>query len=250
MAKKKPSITPEEKSRIDDQDKSIRETLDSLERAKQFKVGDFLILWWSGGENRWNLDKNSYGAPNKYQVVYVTESGIPWMKKINANGTPIGEIMSGVGDIDDGYLDNGTGARWELDPDYADSLLLQDEYNPAQLHDNRKVLWKEVTEHNKLYKVPTQEIPQIVDFFKTLKAGDIIWTSNISHLVVQDIKILAKADALKLVNYRFSSRVKGPFVLVTTIVDKKGVVKDVAADFFYRKALYRERPRTYKELNL
>ena len=250
MTKKKPALTAEEKQIIDEQETNLKAILERVERARQFKVGDFLIMWLTNYQGGWVQQVNSYGAPTKYQVVHTTESGIPFMKQINAHGTTVGELIAGIGGIDDGYIDNGGRSRWELDPDYADSLLLQDEYDPAQLHNNKKMLWKEVTEHNKKCRVSTKDIPEIVEFLKTLKAGDLLWTSNVSHMLIREVKAVTKQDAMKLVSYRFSSRVRGPFILVVTVVDKKGVVKEVAADYFFRKALYRLRPRTYKELNL
>lgn len=250
MAKNK-VITPEEMRLICEQDAHYSAIVDSFERAKQFKVNDFLILMIRDGIGGWATEKNSYGAPIKYKVVYTSESGIPFMQEVNAHGTLIGNIICGLDHLDDGcYIDHGQVPRWQLDPDYADSLLLQQEYDPSLLHNNRKQIWKEITEHNKKAKINTQGIPQIVDFLKTLKQGDTIWTSNVSHYMVQDIKLLSKSETSKIIKENFRSRVKGPFVLVATIVDKKGVVKDVAADFFYYKALYKERPRSYKELNL
>lgn len=249
MGKKKIVLTPDDKRLIDAQEVAYKQLIETIERGKQFKDGDYLVMFVADYKGGWVQQKGTYGAPTKYKVIHVTDSGLPFMKEITSNGTPTGELYSGVGLAeDDNYLDTGSNVRWELDPDYADSLLLQDDYDPATMHKNKAVLWKEVTEHNKKAKVNTTEINGIATFLSTLKMGDTIWTSNVSHLLVREVRVLARPDAQKAC-IKFGPRIKGPHILVVTVVDKKGAVKDVAADHFYHKALYRERPRTYKELH-
>lgn len=248
------NITAEEQLTINNKEAKLKELLDTLDKIRQFKVGDYLIWYEHDYQGNWHPHLNSYGAPIKYTVVAVSASGFPFMKAINANGNPVGEMFNGLGsqEFDNDYIDQGVRSRWELDPDYADSLLLQEEYDPAHIHRSKKQIWKEVTNHNKAHKIKTDEIGSIVDFFRTLNTGDLIWTSNVSHYMVRAVTTMPKKDALKLVTFSgaFSNRVKGPFVLVLNVVDKHGNCKDIAADFFFRKALYKQRPRTYKELNL
>jgi hypothetical protein len=158
--------------------------------------------------------------------------------------------MPGVGGADsDDFMTDAMPVKWELDPDYADSLLLQDEYDHATLHKNKKQIWKDITAHNKAAKIATDDIGSIINFLKTLKSGDIIWTSNVSHYMIRDVKSVPRAEANKLAG-GVGMRIKGPIILVVNMVDKKGVARDITADFFYHKALYKERPRAYKELNL
>jgi hypothetical protein len=58
------------------------------------------------------------------------------------------------------------------------------------------------------------------------------------------------AQDFRKVARHMAHRVKGPYVEILTVRDKNGKIKEVTPDFFYHKALYRDRPRTYKELKI
>ncbi len=248
MAKKKPALTADDLESIKDSERGMKSFLEAFESSKQFKTGDFLVArkreWDNNGNEKWPRETNSYGAPIKYQVVHTTELGLAFLKKLNSQGNLEDDLIPAVRDW---YFEDDH--RWELDPEFADSLILQAEYDPAEVHKNRKVAWKEVTDYNKANKICTGEIAPIVDFFKTLKVGDTIWTSNVSHFTIQDSRQMPRVDAKKL-DTGLSNRVKGPHVTVLTVVDKKSAIKDITADYFFEKALYKARPRSYKELNI
>lgn len=245
-------ISAEEQLEIEEVENGLKQLMESIEQSKQFKVGDYLIAYLPDENGKWKLDCNSYGVAYKHVVVYSSPNGYPYIKRLNITGQPIGDLISGWGQCDmSDYIEQEGPIKWELDPDYADSLILQEEYDPTQLHKNKRALWKEVTQYNKANKIDTYDIPPILEFFKTLKIGDMMWTSSSGYYLVQDIKLVSKAKALNtIVRGNWEVRIKGPNVLVLTVVDKNGAVKDIAADFLWRKALYKQRPRTYKELNL
>jgi hypothetical protein len=230
--------------------KTALEAFETVERAKQFKMDDYLILLVSDDDGVMQVSKNSYGAPIKYKVVHISDRGIPFIKVTNKKGSPIGKLYSSCGAWEDTYRLMGQKFKFELDPDFADSLLLQDEYDPAQLHKSKMDIWKAVTEHNKKCRVATQELKDVVSFFKQVNVGDILWTSNNGFLLVQDKKTMSPGDFNRGVKYRYQTRQRGPFVTVLTVRDKSGKVKDITADTLWNRALYRERPRTYKELNI
>ena len=246
----KNQLTPEDRAFISEFDKQYSAVIETLERAKQFKLGDYLVLYLSDANGNMGLKKNSYGAPVKYKVVFVNNYDIPFIKQVNKKGNPVGSISSCAGSRSDEYRHINDRFEFALDPDYADAILLQDEYDPANLHRSKKDIWKAVTDHNKACKIKTQDIKQVVDFFKTVNVGDTLWSSNVTHYLVQDKKILSPADFNKNTKYSMHTRIKGPFVTVLTVRDKNGKVKDISPDFFHWKALYKERPRTYKELNI
>jgi len=243
-------LTYDDKAFIDEFDRQYNSIIETLDRAKQFKLDDYLILYISNPGGALELQKNSYGAPIKYKVVHVNPSGIPFIKRVNKKGGPVGPIFSCAGSKDDTYRTIEQKFEFALDPDYADSILLQDQYDPAHLHRSKKDIWKAVTDHNKSCKVSTMFTSDIVSFFTTVNIGDMIWTSNISHYLVQDKRTMSPKDFNAGAKWRDQTRMKGPFVLVLTVRDKKGKVKDICPDFFHGKALYKERPRTYKELNI
>jgi hypothetical protein len=245
------NLTAEDKRVIDEFNRHYGPVLQTIERARQFKLNDYLLLYVSNSEGKMLPQLNSYGAPVKYKVVHVTEDGMPFVKRTNKNGNPVGGLYSVVGTGSDDYRPIDRNFEFILDPDYADALLLQDDqFDPAQLHRSKKDIWNAVTKHNKSVKVKTDQLQDVIDFFGTLVIGDTLWTSNIGYYLIQDIKQMSPKDFNNKANWREQTRVKGPFVLVLTVLDKNGKVKDITADFFWGKALYRERPRTYKELNI
>jgi hypothetical protein len=225
--------------------------METIKHAQQFKLGDFLILKMGTAGTNSIVYKNSYGAPIKYKVVCINKHDIAFVKRINSAGEPVGKMSSCVGMItDDYYKDSNTTFAFELDPDFADALILQDNYDPASLHKSKKDIWKAVTEHNKACKVPTQDMKDVVAFFNSVNVGDTLWTSSVGFYFVQDKKAMTISDFDKKFRFGLRTYVKGPNVVVLTVRDKNGKIKDITADFFSWKALYKERPRTYKELNI
>jgi hypothetical protein len=249
MTKKNP-ITHEDQLIIDGFNKRFEEGLEALEKAKQLAIGDYLILYVTNDENKLILQRNSYGAPVKYKVVHTSKQGMPFMKKVNKRGEPVGHVYSCMGTLETDDFSAGKAFQFELDPDFADSLLLQDKYDPATLHKSKRDIWKAVTEHNKASKIPTSNFNDVVNFFTAVQVGDTLWVSNQSHYMVRDKNLLSAVDHNVKVKWRFRTRQKGPHIVVLTVADKNGKVLDITADFFYGKALYKERPRTYKELNI
>jgi hypothetical protein len=249
----KNQLTANDQLVIDEFNQKWGAGLDALEKAKQTQVGDFLILHLSNGTGHMELQKNSYGAPVKYKVVYASKHGIPFVKRVNKKGNPVGPMYSCMGNLDgDDFKFPGQKFEFTLDPDFADSILLQDDYDPANLHRSKKDIWKAVTDHNKACKIKTWELKDIMDFFKVVNVGDTVWTSNISFYLVQDKKSMSAVDFNKTAKWRDQTRkLKGlSLIPILTVRDKKGNVKDISPEFFHQKALYKERPRTYKELNI
>lgn len=224
--------------------------LDALEKARQLKVGDYLVLYVGHDPKNLTLQTNSYGAPTKYLVVHSTEHGIPFIKKVNKKGKPVGELFSCTGALDtDTYVHQGAAFEFRLDPDYADSIILQDpSYDPAVLHRVKQEAWKEVTKHNKKAKVDTSTLTKVIDFFKNINIGDTMWVSHHGFYLVQDKQTMSRQDFRNNLKDNYTNA-KGPWVIVLTVIDKKNKVHKITADFFVNKALYKERPRTYKELN-
>lgn len=247
------TLTPEQMRIIRQSELEINEIIKVIDNSRSFKNGDYLVLYLTGEGNQLKQSVNCYGAPIKYQVVHTSESGISFIMKLNKAGKPTGSLMSTVGMLDnDDYRFSGSSDNFEfrLDPDYADAILLEDNYDPAVLHKSKKDIWKAVTDHNKLNKINTKKIENITDFFRAISNGDMMWTSSKNYYIVKDKKHVSKHDAHKIVQNISFHRVKGPLVMVLTLQDKKGNLKEVAADFFYYKALYKQCPRSYKELKI
>jgi hypothetical protein len=244
-------LTPEDKAVISEFNQKFEAGLEALDKAKQIQVGDFLVLHLMDYANNMVIQKNSYGAPVKYKVVFSSKHGIPFVKQVNKKGLPVGRLYSCMGSLDsDTYRYSGQKFEFSLDPDYADAILLEDEYDPAQLHRSKKEIWKAVTDHNKANKIKTELRADVVAFHSAVLVGDTVWTSNVSFFLVQDKKTMTAQDFNKTTRYSLQTSARSGHVIVLTIRDKKGKVQDVSPDFFWGKALYKERPRSYKELNI
>lgn len=224
--------------------------VDTINRAMQFKMDDYLILYVSDHNGSMVVQKNSYGAPTKFKVIYITDENVAFVKKVNKKGNPVGRIYSCVGIEADDYRYMSQTFRFEIDPDFADSILLDNKYDPANLHRSKRDIWKAVTEHNKACKIKTHHIKDVISFYATVNVGDTLWTSNISYFLVQDKKNISPKVFNNDASYRHQTSIRDPFIPVLTVKDKSGKVKDISPDFFRGKALYKERPRTYKELNI
>jgi hypothetical protein len=90
----------------------------------------------------------------------------------------------------------------------------------------------------------------IVSFFHTVNIGDMLWISNVSYFLVQGKAMMTPGNFNSKVKLNMRTTIKGTVVTILTIKDKNGKVLNISPDFFRRKALYKERPRTYKELNI
>lgn len=247
---KKQILNAEDYEVIKDWDKQFVEYHEAVEKAKQFNLGDYLVLFAAFEGDPIKPYTNSYGAPLKFKVIFCTASGIPFIKAINKKGTPVGPIMTclGTGANDDYSMYENF--EFRLDPDYADALLLQDEYDPTQLHKSKHGAWKEITNHNKAAKVDTSTLLEIAKLFNEATVGNALWTSHHTHYSISGKRTLTRLEYRDFCRYNeISAYTKGQTITVLTVVDKKGNVKDITPDFFHYKALYKERPRTYKELN-
>jgi hypothetical protein len=169
---------------------------------------------------------------------------------VNKKGAPVGKIYSCAGTEGDGYRNIKQRFEFSLDSDYADAILLDDDYDPSNLHRSKKDIWKAVTEHNKACKVKTRDIQDVATFFKEVGAGDMLWTSNVTYFIVQAMKTMTPQAFNSVARWRLRTTCKQSSMPVLTVKDKKGKIFDISPDFFHHKALYKERPRTYKELNI
>jgi hypothetical protein len=241
-------LTPEDIMNITryEQDRDL--ILQNIWSLAKFKVGDFLILKMSEYRNGpIKIQVDSYGAPIKFLVVHVTPGGMPWLKRVNNKGLPTGHAEPCF-DMETAQYHK---FEFELDPDYTDSILLQDKYDPCSLQRSKKVIWKEVTEHNKANKIPTRNIKDIMTFFETVTPGDTLWTSSKGSRFVKDKKVVKMTDYFrKTACHGWKQKDVPATMVVLTVTDNKGNDKDIDARFFHWKALYKQRPRSYKELNI
>lgn len=227
-----------------------------IENAKSFKIGDYIIrydLEYSfDGKEAWQVKKNSYGVPVKYKVITVSESGIPFIRCVDSKGNTHGRLISALDEDSEDYIIDVVYIKYELDPDYVDALLLDEEYEPSVLYKTKQQTWKEIATHNKINKIDTHDIKKIIGLFNTLSPGDILYTSSISHYLVHKIEFLTRDEAMKRLPNTgvYVPKGKNSKIPVLTVLDKNLATKVITADFFFQKSLYKTRPRSYKEINI
>jgi hypothetical protein len=216
-----------------------------LNAVRQFNKGDYLIAFYyenGWGENRTRQVLNSYGAAKKFQVVAVDKHGVPYMKELNKQGKPTGRMICSIKYEKQNrtHIDTALTYRFEVDPDYADSILLDDQanYNASSALKVKSDTFREISEHNKKIKVDCFDAKNLAAFIGTVKVGDLLWRSNVSSWAIVEINSIPRDRGNKIENYSI-------FMKVTT---NRGKVKEICFDDLRRIALYSARPRTYKEL--
>lgn len=212
--------------------------LHALQSVTIFKVGDFLVSRTNDAKKE--LVTNSYGAVKKYQVVFVDRLGIPYIKELNKAGKPAGAIIPSIS-----FQPYGRGivtSRYffEVDPEYTDSIILddQDGYNATEVLKAKSDAFKDIAKHNKAVKVGQSE-PEVVAFVNTLKVGSVIWRSYNTSWIVTHIEPIPKQFMKKALSNTT------PFIKVQ---NNKGMELEIALQDFKNKSIYKDRPRTYKEL--
>lgn len=236
------NLTDEEKEFIKEWETRVASILSSINIATQFKAGDYLIAFHgSYSDDPFKTKRpviNSYGAVKKFQVVAVDANGIPYMKELNKNSKPFGQLISS---IEYDYMENFRPAmNFEIDPDYADAIILdnQNNFNASGIIKEKSDIFKEISRYNKSIKIKTDS-KVLPAFLATVKVGDVLWRSNISSWSVTEINALPRNITTNRIGY------STPFMKV---INNKGQELDICFNDISDRALYTARPRTYKEL--
>lgn len=235
-----------------------KELIVNQRQSEVFSVGDHLIIYSIAGgyetshgtaEISKEICKNSYGAPKKYVVVHVDNVGIRYCRLINSKGVPQGPLLSCIGE---GPYDEEGLSLWRdsfefaIDPDFADALIMDDRENfdatATQRH--KKAIRDEITKFNKAHKVLLGSNQDCLNFTASLKPGDTFWTSSKKSYIVQSIK---SETSLKSFYPCYFPR--GTTVHRVTLLSNTGKTFERTTSYFFHKAVYRQRPRSYKELN-
>jgi hypothetical protein len=243
-------LTPEERQLIKDTENSLDNVLSQIDAARRFKIGDFLIGFnsnrghYGGKPPKKELIVNSYGTPKKFQVVAVDKHDIPYVKELDKNSKPTGRLITTV-QLGDDYHYNSSHYNdciFEIDPDYADAIILDDtaEFKPAANHKLKADLFKEIAEYNKTIKIPMHESSDVLKYMLSLKVGDVIWKSNKSSLTVVKIDPHPMCSRAK-----FQRESDLAFI---DAVNNKGQTVKLSISSLKWTAVYSARPRTYKEL--
>lgn len=236
------NLTAEEKDFIRDNETLIGSILSSIQTVQQFKDGDYLIAFYKASPYDQNKRRppvtNSYGAVKKFQVIAVDKHGIPYMKELNKNGKPIGRLISSIErDHHGGFT---PGLHFEVDPDYTDAIILEDQANfsATGILKEKSDTFKEIAQHNKKIKINCNDVKGLAVFLGTIQVGQLLWRSSMSSWTVLEIGTLPRDKGGRVENHT-------AFMKVMTSKGKEELISfwDIKGH-----ALYTDRPRSYKEL--
>lgn len=240
----KESLTPEQLKEAKQLDKTIRSLSEIREDLKQYKLDDIYILenWDATNPKAVWFEKTHMGFPVKYRVVFISDTGIPYLRKLTAAGNPTGEAlvppeataihalrrqhstMLNITAMNNALFSQ----RFAPDPEQLDAILLQQEFDPMAQHAEKSKLFNDINRHNKNVQVPTDynNYQKIADFFKTRKAGDKFWTSPDKQFVVQSVIKQGKQ-----------------WIITTTDMNQATATFNISS--FLHKRLYKEQPRSF-----
>lgn len=229
----------------------------AIDKVKQFKAGDFLIAFHNrqlqgnyhtlqqvfGLPAKMDTTKKepvvtSYGAVKKFQVVFVDKHGVPYMKELNKAGKPSGGIITSIqfdhrGIAKQAYV-------FELDPEFADSIILDDQanFNATKIMKEKADAFKEIAAHNKKIRIRFDKARDVVNYCNTLKVGDTIWRSNQSFWIIQEINKVNHQNLTWQVTSQKFMKVK----------NQKGEELEISIEKVFASAIYSAQPRTFREL--
>lgn len=240
--KKKPSVEQFEMDHIRQREAFLQGILGAIQEVSKFKTGDFLIAYRP--QSQWSkrqIITNSYGAVKKFTVVHTDKFGVPYMKELNKHGTPVGQLISPIR-FEDGYRAiKQTNIEFEIDPDYADAIIMDDEknYDAAVLHKVKSDTFKEITKYNKSIKLKFKTNVELLQFLKSLKVGDVFWKSVKTSFKIMTLDpIPTTHNGTRLVEYK----------IFGTAQDSKGKTFSLDHTKFHWHAIYTAQPRSYNEL--
>jgi len=236
---KKQSLTAEQLKKADDLDKTLKDLTNIRNQLKDYKLGDIYILesWDKLSLQGIFVEETNMGFPAKYKVVYISNEGVPYLRKITSAGNPTGEAWLpfeavALRTLNDGsrhLSDPNWGQRFVPDPEQMDAILLQEEFDPMAQHSDKSKLFNEINKHNKAVAVSTgwYDYNKIAAFFKTLTFGDVFWTSPDKQYVILSI-----------------AKVKNQYVISCTDMNQT-TVNFTFNHFLGGRRLYRARPRSF-----
>lgn len=225
----------------------ISEILNALNEVRKFKIGDILIAK-ERVSDQYEYVRDSYGIPIKYKVFYVDKNNVPYVRELHKNASSNDRSTGCLLQFGDPEC-KLHGFKYEIDPDYADAVMLGDEdsYDPLEERVRRRKSRAEITQHNKSIAIKSGSSD---DFFKKhVKVGAILWRSNKNYWYITEIN--SGAGFKKVTKF---SRKTGRFFrrnVKLTIKVKTASQKELllSKEDFRNKIFYTDKPRSYNELH-
>ena len=155
-----------------------KEILENIEVYKDVAVDEVYFIKtkdWEGKEEYvtggWNDD------PAKFMVFYKDKDGFAFVKRIISGGKLGKEVtcLNTTYNIKDYWL--------EADPDYVNSILLENEEGYDPLAASKKIASdkNKARRRNKKLEITFKTLKEACDYIETLKVGDVIYDTNTSY---------------------------------------------------------------------
>lgn len=232
------ALTTEQLKKAKELDKIIEGLSKLKEKLGHYQLNGVYIFEHTYANYPSVVTKTSMGFPKKFKVVYISESGIPFLRALSVAGNPVGDAMIppeavsvqalfAVNEKEQKLNNQPVHGRFLPDPEQLDSILLQHEFDPMEAHREKSKLFNEINKHNKSVAVDTgNNYTSIANFFKSKKTGDKFWTSPDKQYVIQSVV-----------------KVNREYIITCTDINQ-ATVEYRFSDFFYKR-LYSERPRSF-----
>lgn len=224
---------------IEEYEDDVEWAIEIVATANKFKVGDYVVQFVedydSNGNRQDYVFKNSYGLPHKYVCVYVNKYNMAHFKIVNNKGNPIGDPIAAGSRNRDGFW-------FELDPDYADHLILNGDepYDPHQTTSKIVELRKEIIKHNSSVTLNTENEKAVANIVRSLKVGKTLYTPRNGFFTVTHLD-----EALPFYPHNPDRIYSTDFGLALSHTGKEIPLN---RKLFLRRLLYAEPPRSFREL--
>mgnify|MGYP006921345761 CR=1 FL=1 len=236
------ALTNEQFEKVEELDSVIEGVQNLKEKLAHYQLNSVYLferIDYFNPKNTW-VEKTHTGFPTKYKVVYISKTGVPYLRRISVAGNPVGnafippealaiQALTNVTKNETLLSGNSIVARFIPDPEQLDAILLQEEFDPMEQHRKKSQLFNEINKHNKSISVRTgSDYNSIATFFKNLQPGDKFWTSVEKQFVIQSIV-----------------KVNREYVITCTD-HNQATVEFRFKDFMYKR-LYSAQPRSFRK---
>ena len=143
-----------------------------------FEVGDVLVKCirrWKGGD-QYEWVNEPISSENKmsqrYVFIHKDEFGIGYMKQLKVSTGKLGSEIYCLTDYD------FESTKFEVDPEYAENIFLDAEFDIKDIHKKSLEARKIITKMNRKMGIKFKTLSDSSKFFETMKAGDEFWMTS------------------------------------------------------------------------
>lgn len=138
-----------------------------------FEVGDVLIKLCRRGDS-WEPENITSGTkmPQRYVYIHKDAYGVGYVKQLKVSDGTLGEIISSVLELDFDWY------RYEVDPEYAEHVILDAEFDIKSLHKKANESKRLAQKMNRKMGLKANSLKEYNAFFQKLNPGDLFHLSS------------------------------------------------------------------------